>query len=289
MSGPPQLNNRRDRRNVAQTLAKEFMQAGTRKRSLWRLAWSWPVVGAVLLFVWGGSIAFMTSSHAIIGDIFFIAGSALFIVKFLSWEDARKHDRRVTITTLTVSAVVFLTLGSIWGNHRMNAAAGEGVDPGEGFIQFSQFAPRFTTPLTAAQPLSFNIYSTNKGQGSVKKFLSFSTMYLTGGLAGPQSEWKDKDALADFRKRRDAYLDEMAKKHNEGVEVGSGDSRFGTVEVNINDAQGKSIEEGKTKVYLLGWARWTTLKGHSADTLVCYWVQWPSAATGPMLLQSCEM
>ena|SRR3981189_2764655 len=59
---------------------------------LWKQIWSWPVVGVVVPLVLGGGIAFMTSSHPWLGDVFYLAGGILFIVKFLTWEDARQLD-----------------------------------------------------------------------------------------------------------------------------------------------------------------------------------------------------
>jgi hypothetical protein len=120
VSGPPQLNNRRERRNAAREVAKQIMHSGKRKLPMSELAWSWPVVGAVLFFVWGGAIAFMTSTHPNLADSFFIAGSALFIAKFLSWEDAKKHGKRGAITALTMTAIATITIGALWGNHRIN-------------------------------------------------------------------------------------------------------------------------------------------------------------------------
>jgi hypothetical protein len=123
MAGPPMPNNRRERRNTAQELAKEFIRTGVipGRLSMGRLMWSWPVVGGVLFLVLGGAITFMSSSHPIVADIFFVAGSALFIAKFLSWEDAKRHAKRKAITVIVMFMTAALTVGAMWGSHRMNA------------------------------------------------------------------------------------------------------------------------------------------------------------------------
>ncbi len=93
------------------------------KSSMQQLAWSWPVVGGALFFIWGGALGFMTSSHPNLADAFFVVGALLFIGKFVSWEDTKKHTRRALITVVVSVSIVLMTIGAIWGNHHINAVS----------------------------------------------------------------------------------------------------------------------------------------------------------------------
>jgi hypothetical protein len=61
------------------------------QETIWVQMWSWVVVGAIDLFVLGGGIAFMTTGHAWAADAFFGGGTALFLVKFWTWEEAKRQ------------------------------------------------------------------------------------------------------------------------------------------------------------------------------------------------------
>src|SRR5580704_14318204 len=91
---------------------------------LWKQIWSWPVVGVVVPLVLGGGIAFTTSSHPWLADVFYLAGGILFIVKFLTWEDARQLDavKRRNSYGLAIGLTLIVLCVAIWGNHRLNVS-----------------------------------------------------------------------------------------------------------------------------------------------------------------------
>jgi hypothetical protein len=83
---------------------------------------SWGVVGTLVLFILGGGIAFMTSDHPWIADVFFIFGFVLFLARFLTWEDA-KTQAKVTRAFIAQSALIVIILicfAAIAGNHYLN-------------------------------------------------------------------------------------------------------------------------------------------------------------------------
>ncbi len=84
---------------------------------LWKQIWSWPVVGVVVPLALAGGIAFMTSSHAWLADVFYLAGGILFIVKFLTWEDARQLDslKRRNSYGLAIGLTLIVLCAAIWG------------------------------------------------------------------------------------------------------------------------------------------------------------------------------
>jgi hypothetical protein len=91
--------------------------------TIFQQIWNWSVVGAVVIvFLLGGGVSFMTSGHPFIADIFFVGGSALFIVRFLTWEEARqlepKKRLKVTAWALVLTFLVFAS--AVAGNHRLN-------------------------------------------------------------------------------------------------------------------------------------------------------------------------
>jgi hypothetical protein len=90
-----------------------------------RTIWSWAVVGTLVLFILGVGVAFMTSNHPWIADVFFLAGSILFLARFLTWEEAKSHDKvtRAFIVQSTTIVTVLICIGSIAGNHYLNRAA----------------------------------------------------------------------------------------------------------------------------------------------------------------------
>jgi len=84
------------------------------------LACRWCCCAALAL---AGGIAFMTSSHAWLADVFYLAGGILFIVKFLTWEDARQLDslKRRNSYGLAIGLTLIVLCAAIWGDHRLNA------------------------------------------------------------------------------------------------------------------------------------------------------------------------
>jgi hypothetical protein len=91
--------------------------------TIWRQAFSWPVVGTVLGFMWGGGLTFMTSDHPILADSFYVAGTLLFVVKVVTWEETRQHRNREIIWVSVVVLTVLLTTGAMYGNHYLNRGA----------------------------------------------------------------------------------------------------------------------------------------------------------------------
>src|ERR1035441_3755475 len=104
--------------------------SGTESASIRRQIWSWPTVGAFVLFLQGGGIAFMTSSYTLLADAFFITGSILLLTKFLTWEDTRNQAAtrlRLSITGAIVILVV--TCGAVAGNHYLNGGSRLSIFP----------------------------------------------------------------------------------------------------------------------------------------------------------------
>jgi hypothetical protein len=97
--------------------------------------WSWPVVGGVVLFIWGGGLTFMTSSHPILADVCFVLGAILFAIKFLTWEGSR--GARWVKPTIMVVLVILTCLG-IWGNHGLNAQTAQNPPPPQPKPQVNQ-------------------------------------------------------------------------------------------------------------------------------------------------------
>jgi acyl carrier protein len=109
---------------LALPIASQHAGAPT-KETIWVQMFSWVVVGAIDLFVLGGGIAFMTSGHAWAADGFFVGGTALFLVKFLTWEEARRQPKRRKLALQTGVTLLSLTLSvfSLFWNHTINPAA----------------------------------------------------------------------------------------------------------------------------------------------------------------------
>jgi thioredoxin 1 len=92
------------------------------KKSVWAQMWSWSVVGVVVPFALAGGIAFMTSDHRSAADGFYIAGVALFLIKFWTWEDARQQlraQKQALQVGVTMLALIVATLAILW-NHSIN-------------------------------------------------------------------------------------------------------------------------------------------------------------------------
>jgi hypothetical protein len=83
---------------------------------------SWSVVGAVIFLLLGTAIAFTTSNHPHLGDFFYVLSGAIFLSKFLTWEDARQEaasKRRIIYAIAITLTLLFLSV-VIAGNHRIN-------------------------------------------------------------------------------------------------------------------------------------------------------------------------
>lgn len=82
---------------------------------LWTHLWSWAVVGTIAAFLGGTWIAFLTSSHPYIADVFCISAAALVTAKFWTWDIARRETK--TRPTLVI-IVVFLTALAVAWDHQ---------------------------------------------------------------------------------------------------------------------------------------------------------------------------
>jgi len=91
---------------------------------LWKQIWSWPVVGGILFLLLSSGVTFSTTDHSLLGDFFFSASAVLFMVKFLTWEDARQLDRpkRNKSYGLAIGLTLIVLCAMIWGNHRLSAS-----------------------------------------------------------------------------------------------------------------------------------------------------------------------
>jgi hypothetical protein len=98
------------------------------KKTIWTQIWSWGVVGSIVLGVFSAGIGIMTSGHPWVADGFFGACTALFLLKFWTWEEARAQPWRTKWLLLIAApslclAIVVPTL--LW-NHVINRAAPAG-------------------------------------------------------------------------------------------------------------------------------------------------------------------
>jgi len=91
-------------------------------REILNKVWSWPVISFVLAALLGFEVSFMTSGHPWMADLFLLVSAALFLAKFLTWEDARQQAsairRRLSIYAILITATV--TLAAILGTHYLN-------------------------------------------------------------------------------------------------------------------------------------------------------------------------
>src|SRR6266436_5587600 len=91
---------------------------------LWKQIWSWTVVGIVLGIFLTSGVAFSTTERPFIADFFYLASAVLFIVKFLTWEDARQLDKpkRNKSYALAIGSALIVLCGMILGNHKLSAS-----------------------------------------------------------------------------------------------------------------------------------------------------------------------
>ena len=102
------------------------------KETIWTKMRSWGVVGTIDVFVLSIGVAFMTSGHPQATDIFLSAGTLLFVVKFWTWEEARRQPMwkrwRLQVGAMLLSCSVCIC--ALFWNHAINrAAASEQAKP----------------------------------------------------------------------------------------------------------------------------------------------------------------
>ena len=102
------------------------------KETIWTKMWSWGVVGTIDVSVLSIGVAFMTSGHPQATDIFLSAGTLLFVVKFWTWEEARRQPMwkrwRLQLGAMLLSCSVCIC--ALFWNHAINrAAASEQAKP----------------------------------------------------------------------------------------------------------------------------------------------------------------
>lgn len=79
---------------------------------LWTHLWSWAVVGTIAAFLGGTWIAFLTSSHPYIADVFCISAAALVTAKFWTWDIARQETRARPVPVIV--SVILTALAVAW-------------------------------------------------------------------------------------------------------------------------------------------------------------------------------
>ena len=91
---------------------------------LWKQIWSWPVVGGILFLLLSSGVTFSTIDHSLLADLFYSASAVLFIMKFLTWEDARPLDKpkRNKSYGLAIGITLIVLCTIILGNHKLNAS-----------------------------------------------------------------------------------------------------------------------------------------------------------------------
>lgn len=130
--GVDELNATKERRVLGQKQVHtpdgnniQSASAPLDEKDIWAKILSWGVVGFIESLALGGGIAFMTTGHEVAADVCYVAGAALFLGKFWTWEDARRQQRarklllQIGITLLTM---VVATFAILW-NHSINSAS----------------------------------------------------------------------------------------------------------------------------------------------------------------------
>jgi hypothetical protein len=113
--------------------------------SISRIAFSWVVVGFFLAFGLATGVSFMLAGHTWTADALYIGSAILFAIKFVRWEDAKKHlhpsERKKWNVSMCAGTLLFTAFG-ILGNHNLNTKP----------IQQAQDAHKETLPNPAPKP-----------------------------------------------------------------------------------------------------------------------------------------
>jgi chorismate mutase len=78
-------------------------------RQTWQKLWQWPVVGAIVLFVYGLGVAAMYGDQYTIANALYLVAVALLTVRALTWEETRQMKGRplASVVIIIVSAALF--------------------------------------------------------------------------------------------------------------------------------------------------------------------------------------
>lgn len=97
------------------------------KKTAWAQMWSWGVVGVIVPFVLAGGISFTASRDLRAADVFYVVGTVLFLIKFLTWEETRQQPPRKWLLQAFVTLMsLMLACAALFRNHAMNRAAPAG-------------------------------------------------------------------------------------------------------------------------------------------------------------------
>jgi len=120
---------------------------------MFKKLWNWGVVGAAVFFLWGGGITFMTSNLFTLADVFYIAGAALLIAKFVTWEEHINKPLRNRInTSLIVTLIIGCVLSlAVWENHHLKSKAEQALRKAEE-PKIAYMPTPTPTPITTSTP-----------------------------------------------------------------------------------------------------------------------------------------
>jgi hypothetical protein len=230
--------------------------------------WSWGVMAVVLSILLGAGYSFMTPDRVYVADAFFIAALVLFLLKFVSWEVTKKHERRVLVCGIAIVISMVLTSAIVCGNHYMNQQKHS-----KSFFQADP--PYFCggadcSLVVPGKTIRFNMAWKNAGSERLFDAFSFSRLYV---VADPNG-LSDTEVIQHFNQllkpQKEEYL--SGKFKNIG-EIGIGhyiwqSPYFGP----LSEKQCNGLFDGSVRIYILSWCAWKDNEGTQDSALSCLWL-----------------
>jgi hypothetical protein len=154
----------------------------------------------VFLFI-GGGFTFMTSSHPWIADVFYLLGALLFLMKFLTWEEAHQQDPKQRVKFMTSGVLIVFVLSALMmiGNHKLNENAVDkpAFDLSVISIGRGDFGDPGSPPIGTVFVIWINLI--NKGAPSIAQGFTLdfqrstdaSPVHIGQATYMPSSMWKD--------------------------------------------------------------------------------------------------
>lgn len=121
---PDSRHDNHEHGSVSEKLGTPSTSERPLQEKIWTKMWSWSVTGSIVLFALAGGITFMTSGHRSAANGFYVLGTALFLIKFWTWEETRQQPparKRALQAVVTLLSLTITVLALLW-NHTINQA-----------------------------------------------------------------------------------------------------------------------------------------------------------------------
>lgn len=139
-----------------------------------------------------------------------------------------------------------------------------------GFLQISGIAP-VDSVIAVGKTLSFNYEFKNRGTQPIHDARTFAGIFTIQGTPSIDDELTIAPKLSKIVKEQ--YEHAPRSKSKEGAFVGVEQGLIDSIEIHPTEADVTNLLNGRSRLFLSGWATWKDAEGYDGRIDVCQWLR----------------